>query len=177
MKIGIISDIHDHIWNLHAALEGMQEDGIEELICLGDLCSPFIARELGEKFTGNIHLVFGNNDGDQFRITKLFAKYGDRVQLYGEFVSLELGGLLIACHHFDNIAREIAESGNYHVVCFGHNHQHEISEVEVEGENVYLINPGTLMGVKFENGEAVRVSPTYAILDTEKMGIDLVELE
>ena len=50
MKIGILSDIHDNIWNLRAALEGLGE--ADALICCGDLCSPFVVGLLGEGFPG-----------------------------------------------------------------------------------------------------------------------------
>ena len=73
MKIAIISDIHDHRKKLEKALVQIQE--ADKLICCGDLCSPFIIRDLGSGFSGTIHIVFGNNDGDLFRISKTDTQY------------------------------------------------------------------------------------------------------
>ena len=42
----------------------------------------------------------------------------------------------------------MAQSGNYDVVCFGHNHQREIGHAN----ECLLINPGPIMGAKFSNG-------------------------
>ena len=88
MKIGILSDIHDNIWNLRAALEGLGE--ADALICCGDLCSPFVVGLLGEGFPGRpIHVVFGNNDGDLFRITQNASRVAG-LELHGELFQGEL---------------------------------------------------------------------------------------
>ncbi|MBI1882121.1 MAG: metallophosphoesterase family protein, partial [Chloroflexi bacterium] len=140
MKVGILSDIHDNIWKLAPALTGLQET--EALICCGDLCSPFIIGLLAEGFQDRpIHIVFGNNDADLFRITNNAKKYA-HVHLHGEFFQGELGGKKFAVNHFDNIARPIAASGQYDVVCYGHNHIYKIGPVG----STLTINPGAIMG-------------------------------
>lgn len=154
MQIGIISDIHDHIINLRKALHMLQR--ADALICCGDLCSPFIVDELAKGFPAkDVHIIFGNNDGDAYRITTKAAGY-QHLKLYGEFCELELGGKRIAVNHFDNISRALAKSDAYDVVCFGHNHQFEISQ---EG-NTLLINPGEIFG-------GLTGSATFSIYDTD----------
>jgi len=156
MQIAIISDIHDHLDNLRKALKMLQN--AEALICCGDLCSPFVVDELGHGFSNPIHAVFGNNDGDHFRITKKSIAY-DHMTLHGEFGELELGGRKIALNHFDNIGRALAKSETYDVVCFGHNHQFEISQI---GKTL-IINPGEIFGNL--NGQS-----TFVIYDTTEHG-------
>ena len=151
MRIAILSDIHDNIPNLRAALGRLE--GVEELICCGDLCSPFIVDELGKGFEGPVHVVFGNNDGDRFRITQKAGGYG-HINLYGELAELTLGGKRFAVQHFDNIGRAIAASGAYDVVCYGHNHRYEI----VEGATLQ-INPGEVFG-------GLTGAATFVIYDT-----------
>ena len=158
MRIGILSDIHDHLANLDAALEYLNAHAPEALICCGDLCSPFVVDEL-KKFRGAVHIVFGNNDADLFRITK---KCDARVQAYGEFAELSIDGAAVAVQHFDNIARPIARSGDYDLVCFGHNHRISLTR---EGRTLAL-NPGPIMGVAFGPGGWERVPPTFAFYDT-----------
>lgn len=160
MKIAIISDIHDHIPNLRRALDQLRD--CDELICCGDLCSPFIVKELGQGFQGSIHVVFGNNDGDLYRITEAARRF-DQMDLYGEFVELELDGKRFGVNHFDNLGRALARSDRYDVVCFGHNHQFEITPTD----NALIINPGEIYGgltgdstcVRYDtdSGEAARV--------------------
>ena len=59
MLIAILSDIHDNIPKLRAAIEHIQR--VDALLCGGDLCSPFIVDELAQ-FPRQLHVVFGNND-------------------------------------------------------------------------------------------------------------------
>ncbi len=164
MRIGILSDIHDHLANLAAAVGFLNEQRTEALICCGDLCSPFVVDEL-KKFTGPVHIVFGNNDADLFRITR---KCDQRVQAHGEFLEIELGSRRIAVNHFDNIAKPLAHSGLYDLVCFGHNHRISIARI---GETL-AVNPGPIMGVALTAGGWERVAPTFAIYQSSGATIE-----
>ncbi len=158
MRIAILSDIHDNLWNLAAAIHHVQDADV--LICCGDLCSPFVIDELA-KFPKNVHIVFGNNDADLYRITMKAAK-NPNIHLHGELFQTVLDGKRFAVNHFDYIARPLAKSGDYDVVCFGHNHIFEISH---EGACL-LINPGPIMGAGFASGAWDHLTPTFVIHDT-----------
>jgi hypothetical protein len=141
MKIAVLSDIHDNIWKLEDALKQMQE--AEQLICCGDLCSPFIVGLLADGFPqGHIHIVFGNNDADLFRITQNAGRFPDRITLHGAFAELNLGGKRFAVNHYPEIAVGLAASGQYDVVCFGHNHHYEVTRYG----STLAVNPGPIMG-------------------------------
>ncbi len=157
MHIAILSDIHDNVWNLATALEAIKD--AEALICCGDLCSPFILDQLADGFSGPIHIVFGNNDGDLYRIADKASKR-DHVHLHGAFFEGELGGKRFAVNHYPDIARPIAASGQYDVVCYGHNHDYK---VEMVG-NTLTINPGTLLG--YSPVKKHDVDATFVIYDT-----------
>lgn len=161
MNIAILSDIHDNLWNLQFAVQTVREAGAEVLICCGDLCSPFVIDELA-KFGGDVHIVFGNNDGDQFRITQKAAKSGN-CSLHGELFETVFDGKRFAVNHFDYLARPLAQCGSYDVVCCGHNHELEISRVD----QCLLINPGPVMGAKFSNGRWENVEPSFVVYDTD----------
>ena len=139
MKIAIISDIHDHRKKLRNALAQIQD--ADKLICCGDLCSPFIIKDLAAGFPGPIHIVFGNNDGDHFRITQVANDF-DHIHLHGEIADFVIDNKRFAVTHFDNIGRMLATSNAFDVVCFGHNHKYEVSY----DEQTLKINPGEIMG-------------------------------
>ena len=162
MKVAILSDIHDHIPNLRKALDRCRE--AEALICCGDLCSPFIAKELGQGFSSPVHIVFGNNDGDRFRLAANGSKFS-HVSFHGEYVELELGGRTFAVNHFDNIGRALAKGETFDVVCFGHNHKFEI----VRGKRSLIVNPGEIYGGL--TGEA-----TFVIYDTGSGDAERIDL-
>ncbi|HWQ91373.1 MAG TPA: metallophosphoesterase [Clostridia bacterium] len=152
MKIAILSDIHDNLPLLRRALERCREADV--LICCGDLCSPFVVKELGQGFAKPLHIVFGNNDGDRFRIALAASKFPHLV-VHGEYAELELDSRTFSINHFDNIGRAIAKGGQHDVVCFGHNHQFEITTV---GKTL-IINPGEIYG-------GLTGRSTFAIYDT-----------
>jgi hypothetical protein len=161
VRIGILSDSHDHVWNLRAALAVLREEA-ELLVHCGDLCSPFIVPLLAKEFPGPVHAVFGNNDADRFRLEKNAAKTERRVRLRGESFFDEFGGKRFAVQHFDDLARPLAESKRFDVVCFGHNHR---LEIERSGAT-WLVNPGAILG--FQPVGAEDIDPTFVVFDTEK---------
>lgn len=167
MKVGILSDIHDQLWNLAAALRVL--DDTEVLLCCGDLCSPFVIPQLA-KFHAAVHIVFGNNDADLYRITLNAGKHRN-IHLHGELFETSFDGHRFAMNHFDNIGRRMASSSNFDVVCFGHNHLREITR---HGECL-LINPGPIMGAQFAAGWQ-EVEPSFAIYDTANRSAKLFGL-
>ncbi|MGB9457048.1 MAG: metallophosphoesterase family protein [Bryobacteraceae bacterium] len=161
MRLAILSDIHDNVWKLFGALDAAR--GADAMICCGDLCSPFIVHQLGRGFASPIHVIFGNNDGDLFRITANAARY-PQIKIHGEMLRGEFGGKRIAANHYDNIARAIAASGVYDVVCYGHNHVYDVSRIG----RTLAINPGAIMGATFApDGMRTDVPSTFVIYDTE----------
>lgn len=157
MKIAILSDIHDNVWSLEDALQEIEE--VDALIGCGDYCSPFVIGQLAGGFSGPIHLVMGNNDGDLFRIMRVAAQY-DQVHFHGELFEAELGGKFIAANHYANIARSLSQSGRYDVVCYGHNHSYQVERV---GKTL-SVNPGPVMG--YDPVSKQNVPSTYVIYDT-----------
>lgn len=158
MKIAILSDIHDHIWNLKAATGLAQE--AQAVVCCGDLCSPFIINLLAEGFPDRpVHIVFGNNDADLFRITRNASRF-PHLSLHGHFFQGELGGKRLAAVHYDDLAAPIARSGVYDLVCFGHNHRFEIEQV---GQTL-AVNPGAVMGYDPLKGQDIPA--TFVLYDT-----------
>jgi putative phosphoesterase len=160
MRIAVLSDIHDNVWKLAAALEAAAD--ADALICCGDLCSPFIVHQMGRGFAGPIHVVLGNNDGDLYRITANARQY-EHIRIHGELFRGELGGRRVAVNHYDNIARAIAASGEFDVVCYGHNHVYSVERIG----RTLAINPGAIMGATFSaDGRRTDVASTFMIYDT-----------
>jgi putative phosphoesterase len=166
MKIAILSDIHDNIFNLRAALPAMAH--AEVMLFCGDLCSPFVVNLLAEGFPGPIHIILGNNDGDGSRIAQNAAQCEEKrenlVKVRGEFADLPASefGKHIFVNHYPKIAHSIAASGEFDIVCYGHDHQYYVARHE--RSKTLLINPGTLMGYDPIAGQDV--TPTFIILDT-----------
>ena len=160
MKIAILSDIHDNIWTLKELLAGLQADAL--LFC-GDFCAPFSLAQIAEGFSGPVHVVFGNNDGDKLLLSQVAGRFS-HVTLHGDLAELELDGRRVAVSHYPQIGRALAKSGAYDLVCYGHNHERAVEQV---GTTV-LVNPGEVMG-RFGRS-------TYAVYDTATGQAAIVEV-
>jgi uncharacterized protein len=69
---------------------------------------------------------------------------------------LELDGCRFGINHYDTIGRVFADSGRYDFVCFGHNHQYEVSRVK----NTLVINPGEILGALSGDSTCVTIDTT-----------------
>jgi hypothetical protein len=92
------------------------------------------------------------------------AAQAGNVTIHGDLAELTLDGVRVAVNHYPNIARALAESGRYDLVCYGHDHTaHE----ERVGRTV-LLNPGEVMGL---NGRS-----TLALFVTRSQKVAWVDL-
>lgn len=139
-------------------------DRAQMMIHCGDLCSPFVIKHLGEGAGERpVHIVWGNNEGDVKLICEVASRYPN-VHLHGSLAELDAAGARIAVNHYPEVAKALARSGSYDLVCFGHTH---VSHQEKVGD-CWLLNPGDLMGL---NGTA-----SFAWFDTETRSIHLEQV-
>jgi uncharacterized protein len=141
MRIAILSDSHDNVWKLDSAMPQLAEADV--ILHCGDLCSPFVTKRLIEGVHGKpVYIVWGNNDGDR-RLHTEVAAGASNIHFLGDFGDLCLDGVKIALTHYPEIARPLAESGKFDLICYGHDHKaHE----EVIGRSL-LLNPGEVHGL------------------------------
>jgi putative phosphoesterase len=163
MLLAVMSDTHDHIWNLRKALQIIQERKGSAIVHCGDFVAPFMLKEFNQ-VPIPVHGVFGNNDGDQYLLTKMSLTDPSNVQLHGLMGEVALGGFKVAFSHYRAVADGLAASGQFDLVCFGHSH-----EVYLERrEKTDLLNPGEVMG---KDG-----SPGFYFVDTEDRTYEAVSL-
>ncbi len=142
MLIGVFSDVHDNLANLEKALTLFKGRDVETLIFCGDFCSPIPSRVMADAFAGDIHVVFGNGDGDRFAISNIAKNQFPHLKLHGEHAELDLDGAKIAVTHYPLYAQALARTGDYQAVFSGHTHNlHE----ERFGDCLWL-NPGEILG-------------------------------
>lgn len=161
MIVAVLADIHDRLDHLARALEGCRQ--AQALLFLGDFCAPFTLREMAQGFSGPVHAVLGNNDGDALLLERA-AREAGHVTLYPIVASLELDGARLALAHYPEVGEALARTGDYQAVFSGHTHQVRQTKV---GRTLW-INPGELMG-RFGR-------PTYGLYDTRSAGFSLQEL-
>ncbi|MGQ9733010.1 MAG: YfcE family phosphodiesterase [Candidatus Zipacnadales bacterium] len=161
MKIAVLSDSHDHLIPLKAALQKAQKAGAEMVVHCGDLVAPFVVGIL-KTFPGPVHVVFGNNDGDVFLLNKVAAD--SNVTLHGTVGKLALGGRKLLVLHDPQHGEAYATTGAYDAVFYGHTHQARESYVE----HTLLLGAGELMGFKEK--------PSFAIYETDTNTAERISL-
>jgi putative phosphoesterase len=164
MKLAIISDTHDNLAILEKAVKWMKENNIEEIIHCGDVCSPDTLQWLAENFPGKIHLVSGNADDNQTAITKTAAE-NLNIILCGESGKIKIADKKISFCHYPKLARELALTGQYNLVFYGHTHQ----PWEEKLNGCRLINPGNLSNMLYK--------ASFAVYDTKTGKLELKILE
>jgi uncharacterized protein len=169
MRVAIFSDSHDQVKHLEAALAAANQAGATMLLHCGDLCAPFVLDRLGHSFSGPIHVVFGNNDGDGRLLQTIASKY-PQITLHGIYAEIQASGRLLAMIHYPEPARRIAQSGQFDLVVYGHNHVKHVEEVtKATGSAGVLANPGELLGLQG--------APTWGLYDTDDNSFVLQTLE
>lgn len=198
MQIAIMSDSHDNIPNLEKALKYINEQGIKVIIHCGDLCAPVIlTKVMMPNFSGQIHLVHGNV-GDPDLLEEVAKKYQPShetlrppglVKVHGDRGEVEIEGKKIAFCHLPEEARQLAQTGEFDIVFYGHTHRPWLTEAQTNTDltqtdtektvrlsqpitrpkSAILVNPGTLAGMFYK--------ATFAIYDTTSDKLELKILE
>jgi putative phosphoesterase len=163
MKIAILSDLHDNYAAWQIINRILKKERLKTMFFCGDLAAPSMLVKMIEEFEGKIHMVFGNVADRE--LEKKIGDESDKVTHYGDQAEFELEGKKIALIHFPEKAKELAESGRYDLVCFGHNH---IKSLDKLGKTI-LLNPGTAGGM-FQY-------PTFAVIDLSNMEVEFEEIK
>ena len=147
LKICIVSDSHDHREPLAAAVAEAKSLGAQAVLHCGDLVAPSTLHAIiGLKLP--IHLIHGNNAGDLFHLSRLAQEPENRLHYYGQDGSITLAEKRIFIVHYPHYARAMALTGDYDLVCNGHEHRAVVERVRnVKGEETLRIDPGTVAGV------------------------------
>lgn len=164
MRIGILSDTHNHEANTRAALDIFRARGITRLIHCGDLTTP----EIIYLFSGwEVTFVFGNIDRDWPALIAAAKAIGAPPLKMSHEVAVD--GVLIGVTHGadQNLLTSMMMSGKYAFLCHGHTHERR-NELR-SAYNVRVINPGALGGNKPQ-------SRSVCILDTASGAVEFITL-
>lgn len=162
MKLGVISDTHDHLPNVKKAISLFIQNKVAKIIHCGDIVAPFISRSLKDLHKVDIEMigVFGNNDGERDHMNRLL---GGLMTVKGDFIKMELGGKKIAIYHgtISPLLHALIECQQYDLVLTGHTH-----EIRIEKHNrTLLLNPGEACG--YLSGKA-----TCAIVNLDSLNLN-----
>lgn len=139
MRVGLLSDSHDHVLRIREAAALLNRLEVEVVLHAGDYCSPFAVREL-DRVEAPIHGILGNNDGDVLALGRAFAEIGAR--LAHQWWETELDGRRLLVMHEPRGIDVLAAAGAHDVIVYGHTHERD--ERRVGG--TLVVNPGEVCG-------------------------------
>ena len=147
MKVCILSDSHDHIALLDAAVAQARAAGAQAVLHCGDVVAPSTLHCLSRHGLP-AHVIHGNNTGDLYTLGRLASRADNVIEYHGMDAVVELGGRRIFLVHYPHYARAMATTGDYDLVCCGHSHKVKVDRVpNIKGGETPLVNPGTVGGV------------------------------
>lgn len=165
MRIGILSDTHDCLEMVDAAVKQLNGERVDLVLHAGDYVSPFVIPRLSNLRSPMIG-VLGNNDGDPHLLSVRFAEH-DHLSLRGMFTTITAGGMAIGLLHGDD--RELLQAlivrKAFDAVVHGHTHQAQVRTLC----GTLVVNPGEVCG--YLTGR-----PTIAVLDTGSWNVELLSL-
>jgi putative phosphoesterase len=168
MKICILSDSHDNRPLLEAAVRDAKAAGAEAILHCGDVVAPSTLEVL-KPFNLPAHVIHGNNTGDLYMMSLISAKLSNQTTYYGQDAGIKLGGRRIFMVHYPHYAEAMATTGDWDLVCCGHDHKADIRAIRnISGSTTRLVNPGTVGGIK--------APATWVMGDLETMTFEIHEV-
>ena len=162
MKIGIISDTHDDLHNLEAALEVLRAEQVTQIFHCGDVCGPEMVRALAGF---QVWIAEGNMDRHVGLAQAAEETFGHTALAW--LHKPTLNGYPVAMVHGDNeeVLSNLVTSGQYAYVFHGHTHRRADRKIG----RTRVVNPGALGGKR-------RQSRSFCLLDLSTGDIEFVEL-
>jgi putative phosphoesterase len=154
MRVGIVSDTHDDLAAVEAAVSLFDREGVDAVVHCGDFVAPFSVTPFDVDGVA-FHAVRGNNDGE-WAVESTVESFGT---YHGEAGTLSLGGdgdgeraegdgdasedaVDVAVTHGTSgvVVDALVDCGDYDYVFHGHTHAHGVEE----RDGTVRVNPGGL---------------------------------
>ncbi|MUW14368.1 YfcE family phosphodiesterase [Halorubrum sp. CBA1125] len=167
MQIGIVSDTHDDLAAVEAAVALFGREDVDAVVHCGDFVAPFSVTPFDAGF--DFYAVRGNNDGE-WAVESTVESFGTYLGEAGALSFAGAGGddsgdaVDVAVTHGTSevVVDALVDCGDYDYVLHGHTHAHGTEE----RDGTVRVNPGGLPIPVAGADDAFRV----ATLDTTREG-------
>lgn len=137
MRIGVVSDTHNHLANVARIVELLNAAGVDHVVHTGDITQPKtldVLARLDAPLTG----VFGNNDsGERDGLLAAAGRHG--IRLVDPPLPWEIGGRRVVVAHDP---RALAGRDDFDLALHGHTHRHAVAREHGR----LVLNPGECAG-------------------------------
>ncbi len=162
MRIGLLSDTHNHLQNVERAVARFQAEGIHTLLHAGDITGPHVLRVLAGF---DVWVAQGNMDRDTGLGTLAAQLFGSGRMAKAHYLTLDVQRIALLHGDARSLLELLSRSGGYAYVIYGHTHTPRDEYVG----RTRVINPGALGG----SGWRPR---SYAILDLKTGGLEYLRI-
>ena len=138
MRIGVVSDTHDNLRNVHRIVELFNESNVDRVVHTGDITQPKTLDVLAG-IDAPIVGVFGNNDHRE-SLREAADRLG--IELFEPPLELQWSGRKLVVVH-DPLELKDVDDEAYDVILYGHVHRQIIDYTEGR----LTFNPGECAGV------------------------------
>jgi uncharacterized protein len=157
MLVGVLVDTHDRLPAIDRALKLFKQREVQMVLHGGDLVAPFAAKRL-LNWSGPLHVIYGNNDGERTGLKKVLPQIDDGP------LKLKIEGRSVLMHHaFDWFSAEDIAAAD--IIIGGHTHE-QVNEIR---DGKLYLNPGECCG--WVSGIC-----SVAILDTAGPTAEIIEV-
>ncbi len=163
MKIGIISDTHDHYDNVLKAIEVFRKYQVQTVLHAGDMITATAAQMFSELAGVRFIAVFGNCDLDRSALRSTVEGFGG--EIHEGVYQGRVDGKMLCMAHAPEALRQNAESGQFDLIVYGHTHRDDIRQIG----NTLIVNPGEATDAKTGLGQVV-------VLDTADLSLAIEPL-
>jgi len=146
MRVGLVSDTHDDLAAVEAAVSLFDRERVDVVVHCGDFVAPFSVTPF-EMDGVDFYAARGNNDGEwavQSTVESFGTYLGEAgtLSLGGEGARGEQGAVDVAVTHGTSgvVVDALVDCGDYDYVVHGHTHAHGVEE----RDGTVRINPGGL---------------------------------
>jgi len=159
-----MSDTHDNTPAIVWMIEYLNDHQIEVCLHAGDMINPGILFRFRDHYQGQLHFVFGNNDGEKSLALGRALAAKNLTCHQGE-MRQEFADKQIFMNHYSSISESIAKSSEFDICVGGHDHKYRVTKYP----KTIFINPGnTVTKDKWLPQEADKES-SFVILDLEDL--------
>lgn len=162
MRIGIISDTHDDLRNLRAALEILRLEDITTVFHCGDLSGPAVVAALSEF---DVWIARGNVDNHPEMEEAVSDVLGKGRMAESHHLTVDGRAALLIHGHREAELRRLIRAGEYFYVIHGHSHRRRDETIG----RTRVINPGALGGMRWQRR-------SFCILDAVTDSVRFVEV-
>jgi putative phosphoesterase len=165
MKIGVVSDTHNNIRNVHRIVELFNEARVERVIHTGDITQAKTL-DVFAHLTMPLYGVYGNNDeGERESLEAAVAAHGFEFREPPFVLEWHTRSIMVV---HDPLEFNGHLDGSHELALHGHTHLYRYEQISIKNREQVIFNPGECAG-QMKGFNAV------GVMDLEDLSVEILK--